>query len=50
MSSFAVSDPGYYAACNTGDAEAVAACFAPGAVHYVLPGTGLITEVRAPSH
>ena len=30
----------YYAACNTGDVEAVAAFFAPGAVHYVPPGYG----------
>jgi hypothetical protein len=30
----------YYAACNTGDAEAVAAFFTPGAVHYVPPGYG----------
>lgn len=30
----------YYAACNTGDAEAVAAFFAPDAVHYVPPGYG----------
>ena len=31
---------GYYAACNTGDVEAVAAFFAPSAVHYVPPGYG----------
>jgi hypothetical protein len=30
----------YYAACNTGDVEAVAAFFTPGAVHYVPPGYG----------
>jgi hypothetical protein len=30
----------YIAACNTGDAEAIAACFAPGAVHYFPPGYG----------
>src|SRR6201987_1870091 len=30
----------YYAACNAGDVEAVAAFFAPGAVHYVPPGYG----------
>jgi len=29
----------YYAACNTGDVEAVAAFFAPGAVHYVRQAT-----------
>src|ERR1700688_3435234 len=29
---------GYIAACNTGDAEAIAAFFAPGAVHYFPPG------------
>ena len=29
-----------YAACTAGDGEAVAAFFAPGAVHYVLPGYG----------
>jgi methyltransferase len=31
---------GYIAACNTGDAEAIAAFFAPGAVHYFPPGYG----------
>ena len=30
----------YFAACNTGDVEAVAAFFTPGAVHYVPPGYG----------
>jgi methyltransferase len=30
----------YIAACNTGDAEAIAACFVPGAVHYFPPGYG----------
>jgi len=30
----------YIAACNTGDAEAIAACFAPDAVHYFPPGYG----------
>ena len=30
----------YYAACNSGDVEAVAAFFTPGAVHYVPPGYG----------
>jgi methyltransferase len=30
----------YYAACNTGDVEAVAAFFTPDAVHYVPPGYG----------
>jgi hypothetical protein len=29
---------GYIAACNTGNAEAIAAFFAPGAVHYFPPG------------
>ena len=28
----------YFAACNTGDVEAVAAFFTPGAVHYFPPG------------
>ena len=28
---------GYFDACNTGDADAVAAYFAPGAVHYFPP-------------
>jgi ketosteroid isomerase-like protein len=28
---------GYFDACNTGDAGAVAAYFAPGAVHYFPP-------------
>jgi methyltransferase len=28
---------GYFDACNTGDADAVAAFFAPGAVHYFPP-------------
>jgi SnoaL-like domain len=31
---------GYIAACNTGNAEAIAAFFAPGAVHYFPPGYG----------
>jgi methyltransferase len=30
----------YYAACNTGDVDAVAAFFTPDAVHYVPPGYG----------
>ena len=30
----------YFAACNTGDVEAVAAFFTPDAVHYVPPGYG----------
>jgi hypothetical protein len=30
----------YFTACNTGDVEAVAALFAPGAVHYAPPGYG----------
>jgi hypothetical protein len=30
----------YFAACNTGDVEAVAAFFTPGAVHYFPPGYG----------
>ena len=30
----------HIAACNTGDAGAIAACFAPGAVHYFPPGYG----------
>jgi hypothetical protein len=30
----------YYTACNTGDVEAVAAVFTPGAVHYLPPGYG----------
>jgi hypothetical protein len=31
---------GYFAACNTGDAEAVAVFFTPDAVHYFPPGYG----------
>ena len=31
---------GYIAACNTGDADAIAAFFAPGAVHYFPQGYG----------
>jgi hypothetical protein len=31
---------GYIAACNTGNAAAIAAFFAPGAVHYFPPGYG----------
>jgi hypothetical protein len=31
---------GYIAACNTGNAEAIAAFFAPGAVHYFPPSYG----------
>ena len=30
----------YFTACNTGAVEAVAALFAPGAVHYAPPGYG----------
>jgi SnoaL-like domain len=29
----------YYAACNSGDADRIAACFTPGAVHYFPAGT-----------
>ena len=33
---------GYFDACNTGDADAVAKFFAPGAVHYFPPGEPIV--------